>query len=232
MAPVLDPATYVFCRLGEGLSTDRLTARGIFHEREGVTLILEEAEAGRAGLAVAFVARRIELTVHSDLDAVGFLARVAGELAAAGIPSNVVSALHHDHLYVPVDLAERALAVLTHLEREAREDRSALTYAVTVRIDRSLAEEWLEWMRRVHVPQILATGCFRRCTVERQDPEPEEARAAFLLLYQARSPEALERYRASHAPALQRSHSARYAGRFEVSREIREVAFEIPGALA
>jgi hypothetical protein len=229
---VLDPATYVFCRLREGLAQNRLTARGIYHESEGVTLILEQQEAERTGLSADFVARRIELTVHSDLNAVGFIARIATELAAAGIPCNAVAALYHDHLYVPAELVERAMAVLAALEREAREDQPGVVYQVRVRVDREVAVEWLAWMEAVHLPEIMATGCFRRCTVQRSDEDSTEVREGFVLDYLARSAESYERYRTVHAPAIQQAHTRRYAGRFEATRQVRPVAFEVSGALA
>jgi len=231
MRPELDPARYAYCRMRPGLETDRQTARGIFHEQEGVTLILGYDEALRAGLAPDFVCRRIELTVHSDLNAVGFLARIARELAAAGIPCNTVSAIWHDHLYVPEALADRAMAVLRAAEADAGQGRSPVVYAVTVRIDQPLAGEWLEWMRAVHVPDVLATGCFRACSIQRE-PAEEGGRIAFVLEYLAPSAESVERYQREHAPALRQLHSARYAGRFEASRVIRTIVAEVTSALA
>jgi hypothetical protein len=56
--------------------------------------------------------RRITLTVHSALDGIGLTAAVSAELTAAGIPCNVVAALHHDHVFVPAAQAEAALAAL------------------------------------------------------------------------------------------------------------------------
>jgi hypothetical protein len=50
------------------------------------------------------------LTVHSSLEAVGFLAAITARLAETGISVNVVSAFYHDHLFVPHDRADEALA--------------------------------------------------------------------------------------------------------------------------
>jgi hypothetical protein len=55
------------------------------------------------------------LTVHSALDGVGLTAAVASALADAGIPCNMVAAFHHDHAFVPLDDAPRALAILQDL---------------------------------------------------------------------------------------------------------------------
>ena len=57
----------------------------------------------------------ITLTVHSALDAVGFLAAITARLAEAGISVNAVSAFHHDHLFVPVDRADEAMALLQNM---------------------------------------------------------------------------------------------------------------------
>jgi hypothetical protein len=43
---------------------------------------------------------------------VGCLAAVSAVLAEAGIPCNAVAAFHHDHLFVPREMAQRALDLL------------------------------------------------------------------------------------------------------------------------
>ena len=48
------------------------------------------------------------------------LAAILPRLAAAGIGVNPVSAFHHDHLFVPSDRAEDALAILSGIAVEAR----------------------------------------------------------------------------------------------------------------
>ena len=50
---------------------------------------------------------------------VGLTAAVAVALADAGIACNVVAAVHHDHLFVPVESADAALAALRALQPDA-----------------------------------------------------------------------------------------------------------------
>lgn len=92
---------------------------GIFREREGVTLIVEEARAHAAGLPIMLRAAWLTLDVDSALDAVGLTAAVATALADAGIACNVVAAAHHDHLFVPIECADAALAALRRLQARA-----------------------------------------------------------------------------------------------------------------
>jgi uncharacterized protein len=62
------------------------------------------------------------LTVHSSLEAVGFLAAITARLAETGISVNAVSAFYHDHLFVPHDRADEALARLQEMMRKPAAD--------------------------------------------------------------------------------------------------------------
>jgi hypothetical protein len=117
LAPEMAASEFVFCTVVEGASRDfsPLYPVGTFREAEGLTLILERARADGAGLAYEGVMRRITLSVHSSLEAVGLTAAVSGALAEAGISANVVAAYYHDHIFVPADRAEQALVVLEGL---------------------------------------------------------------------------------------------------------------------
>jgi len=123
MRPKLDPREFVFATgsldtLAE-LSRSGTVPLATFMEPEGVSLILERSAASRAGLTYIYPCRLITLTVHSSLDAIGFVAAVTSALATADISVNPVSAYHHDHLLVAADRADDALAVLERLSAAA-----------------------------------------------------------------------------------------------------------------
>ena len=110
MAPVLRPGRFVFVTgAGENLAPQALAS---FREAEGLSLILAEETARAQGFDTAMAMACITLTVHSALDGIGLTAAVAGALTQAGIPCNMVAAFHHDHVFVPVERAEEAVAVL------------------------------------------------------------------------------------------------------------------------
>ena len=121
MSPELVPGTHVFVTVPPGAPhPDGLNPVMTFREREGVTLILLEETARAAGLTSSFRCRMITLNIHSSLEAVGFLAAVTARLAAAGMGVNPVSAYFHDHLFVPADRADEAMAILRELAAENR----------------------------------------------------------------------------------------------------------------
>ncbi len=113
MSAELVEGVYVFATVDS--IPDGLTPRMVFQEAEGTTLILRQSQAEQAGLAYEFPSRMITLNIHSSLDAVGFMARIATALAAEGMGVNPVAGFYHDHLFVPEERAEDAMAVLKAL---------------------------------------------------------------------------------------------------------------------
>ena len=114
MAPHRRPGRFVFVT-APGRDDLIPAALASFREAEGLSLILPQDVARAQGLPDANPMACITLTVWSALDAVGLTAAVSAALQAEGIPANVVAAFHHDHVFVPEHLADRALAALTAL---------------------------------------------------------------------------------------------------------------------
>ncbi len=115
MAPVVHAETFVFCSFSNGSVPTGASPICTFREAEGLTAILPKAQARTFGLDFEFESTMITLSVHSSLAAVGFLARVCSALAAQNIPCNAVSGFYHDHLFVPTDRVDEALAALEQL---------------------------------------------------------------------------------------------------------------------
>lgn len=92
-----------------------LPAFAVIEEQEGTTRVVTQAVADEHGLAYDFVAAWITLMVESDLAAVGLTAVVSTALAEAGIACNVIAGYRHDHLLVPADRCDEALAILRSL---------------------------------------------------------------------------------------------------------------------
>ncbi|WP_406134758.1 ACT domain-containing protein [Streptomyces sp. NBC_01089] len=116
MRPELNAGCYVFATVPPSAPVPPgVTPVVTVLEREGRTLVVPREEADAAGLAYDYTAAWITLRVHSALEAVGLTAAVAGELAGHGLSCNVVAGFHHDHLFVPLELADEAVTLLTEL---------------------------------------------------------------------------------------------------------------------
>jgi len=101
-----------------------------------------------------------------------------------------------------------------------------LLYNVTVTVDLDIHEDWLHWMREVHLPDVLATGFFRGYRMSRllQHEHPEAA--IYTVQYEVDSMEHLQRYWNECAPQLQREHQQRYGNKCAAFRTVMEVVQE------
>jgi hypothetical protein len=84
-------------------------------EAEGITYVVPEAFARAQGAPPDFVAAWLTLRVHTALNAVGVTASVAGVLAERGIACNVLAGRYHDHLLVPAERRDDAIAAIRSL---------------------------------------------------------------------------------------------------------------------
>lgn len=119
MEPVLRPGTYVFATVPPGVTVEPQAVIASIREPEGLSVVMEAGEAEKLGLSAVFRCAWISLSVHSALDAVGLTAAFSTALANAGLSCNVVAGAHHDHIFVPVDRAEKAMAALRALQGSA-----------------------------------------------------------------------------------------------------------------
>ena len=118
LSPELQAGTFVFCATDDKarMAACAPKAIGMFAEVEAVSFILPEADAAALGFDCTTPMRQITLRVYSALDGVGLTAAVSGELARQNIPCNMVAAYHHDHVFVPSAMAERALQALSAMQ--------------------------------------------------------------------------------------------------------------------
>ena len=118
MRPVLCQREYVFCSISHQDSRAfNFDPVGLFREAEGLTLVLQREQADAAALPYTSVFCMITLSIHSSLEAVGFLAAITGKLAEQGISVNPISAYYHDHLFVPASRAQAVMALLQEFSR-------------------------------------------------------------------------------------------------------------------
>jgi uncharacterized protein len=115
MKPELNEGEYVYCLAASKEQAVALDPLCYFLEKEGVTVILPKEKADALNIPYETTCAWITLTVHSSLEAVGLTAAVSKSLTEVNISCNVVAAFYHDHIFVPVKDAERAMNALQKL---------------------------------------------------------------------------------------------------------------------
>lgn len=117
LSAVLVEGLYVFVTVQPNQQSLDVLPRMTFREAEGTTYILLKSEAETLGLPYEFPCRMITLNIHSSLEAVGFMARIATELAKHDMGVNPVSGYFHDHLFVPDGRQHDAMNVLEKMSK-------------------------------------------------------------------------------------------------------------------
>jgi len=115
--PILHDGEYVFCTLEDITNIDPADLVMTFRETEGTTIIIRKDTADNLKLKYSFTAAWITLKVISSLEAVGLTAAFSTELSKEGISCNVVAGFYHDHIFVKLDEAEKAIEILQKLSR-------------------------------------------------------------------------------------------------------------------
>lgn len=116
MQPILNEGQYVFCSVSTETALDFTKIQLFFKEKEGITIIVEKAYADEMGFLYPSVCAWISLLIHSSLEAVGLTAAFSTALAKGNIPSNVVAGYYHDHIFVPLEMAQKAMKILQKLK--------------------------------------------------------------------------------------------------------------------
>ena len=97
-----------------------------------------------------------------------------------------------------------------------------ILYNITINIDLSVRDEWLKWMKEIHIPEVLATKLFIENKICKIHAE-EKGGTSYSIQYLAKNKEDYDLYQKKHAPALQQKHIEKYKNKFGAFRTVLEV---------
>ena len=85
-----------------------------------------------------------------------------------------------------------------------------IIYNVTVNVDESILEAWMEWMQKKHIPAMLETGKFTRALMTQVMVQEEQGGFTFSVQYACPSKELLELYYREDANRLRSEAQERF----------------------
>ncbi len=95
-----------------------------------------------------------------------------------------------------------------------------VVYVVNAEVDPAREEEWSDWMRKHHAPEVLKEPGFTEATVYRLDTLPE-GWTRYQIHYRVSSREALDEYLSGPSVVrLRGDHAARFGTVVRLSRSI------------
>lgn len=96
-----------------------------------------------------------------------------------------------------------------------------IIYNVTVKVEHSIQEDWLDWMRTVHIPDVMKTGRFLDSKLFRVIGDETDG-VTYAIQYSCVDMKTLHQYTIHDAPALQKDHIQRYGDKAVAFRTLLE----------
>ena len=98
-----------------------------------------------------------------------------------------------------------------------------IIYNVTTKVEASIADEWLKWLQKEHVPDVMQTGCFNSHKVVRLLEVDDSEGPTYAVQYNAASKADYNRYIQLHASALRNKSYQKWGNRFISLRSVMQV---------
>lgn len=97
-----------------------------------------------------------------------------------------------------------------------------IIYNVTVKIESSIHDDWLQWMTQKHIQDVMDTGLFTDAQIRRLLIDHEDGDTTYSIQYRLKSMDDLQQYQDQHAKRLQAEHTERYKGKYVAFRTLME----------
>ena len=100
-----------------------------------------------------------------------------------------------------------------------------IIYNVTVSVEESVQNEWLNWMKTEHIPEVMACGIFTKAQINHVIVQ-SDSNNTFAIAYTCSSMKELHQYQIKFAPELQKKHNEKFKEKTIAFRTLMEVIEE------
>lgn len=96
-------------------------------------------------------------------------------------------------------------------------------YNVTIKLEESIHEQWLDWMLNQHIPEMVATGCFTEGKALRLLEIDDEEGPTYAIQFTAESKANYNRYIEKFATEMRQRSFDKWGNRFIAFRSVMQV---------
>ncbi|TAL47284.1 MAG: DUF4286 family protein, partial [Chitinophagaceae bacterium] len=90
-------------------------------------------------------------------------------------------------------------------------------------VDWSIHEDWLLWMKTIHIPEVMASGCFTHSQMVRLLETDEHDGPSYAVQYFAATKSDYNRYIEFHAALLRQKAFDRWGDKFVSFRSLMQI---------
>ncbi|HSP87798.1 MAG TPA: DUF4286 family protein [Ignavibacteriaceae bacterium] len=98
-----------------------------------------------------------------------------------------------------------------------------IIYSVTIYIKKDVEDEWLNWMKNIHIQDVIDTSHFNSYKIYKviiPSHSPDET--TYCINYDCKSIDDYTIYLEKHASRLQREHTVKFQNKVKVARAVME----------
>ena len=96
-------------------------------------------------------------------------------------------------------------------------------YNVTIKVHDSIKEEWLSWLQKEHIPEVIQTGCFTEALVLRLLETDNTEGPTYAVQYKADSKALYNRYIEKYAGVMRQKSFEKWGDQFIAFRSLMQV---------
>ena len=98
-----------------------------------------------------------------------------------------------------------------------------IVYNVTIKVNTSIENDWLIWLKKEHIPEVLATNCFTKANIMRLLEVDETDGPTFAIQYFAENRSQYDHYIEKFAGLMRQKSFDKWGDKFIAFRSLMEV---------
>jgi hypothetical protein len=99
-------------------------------------------------------------------------------------------------------------------------------YSITTHIDKSVETEWIKYMQQKHIDELLETGYFTGCSMQKSIPEKSSVYSIYNLQFTVEDEDDFIAFQYDFEPDFQAEIKKRFGGKFTSKKYFYEVILE------
>ena len=96
-------------------------------------------------------------------------------------------------------------------------------YNVTIKVNDSIKVEWLEWLKKEHIPEIIKTNCFSKAIILRLMEIDDSEGPTYAIQYHTESKSAYNQYIDKHSAILRQKSLDKWGDQFIAFRSFMQI---------
>ncbi len=98
-----------------------------------------------------------------------------------------------------------------------------IIYNVTIKISKSIADNWMQWLKEEHIPEVTGTGCFTTANILQLLEIDDDEGPTYAIQYFAESREKYDFYIENFADLMREKSFQKWGDQFIAFRSVMKI---------